>query len=348
MGGVKSQIQHGRIPSLDGWRGLAILLVLIDHLNLFSAKQSHSLYALGQHGVLIFFVLSGYLITSTLAQEREQSGQIDLKAFYLRRFFRLMPAAWTYLFVAYFLLHSMPGMEALSALLFWRNYEMSASGLGTHFWSLSIEEQYYLVWPAAFLLLDSRRARLLAMVAACAVAAWRSMHLHQLASLPFVYSLQTQYRADSLLVGCAAALAPRRWLIKAFDHRWMLAASLIGIVACIAFFHLYGPIGESMLIAFAIWSTSNYPDRFPILSRVLESRALVQIGVMSYSLYLWQQLAFSMLPNASALVNLVKVLLLALFASISFYAIERPAIRFGRSLLRIRQEERRAQVTVSS
>lgn len=330
-----------RIPSLDGWRGIAILLVLVDHINLFSAKKIPALYALGQHGVLIFFVLSGYLITTRLVQERERDGRIKLGAFYLRRLFRLMPAAWMYLFIAYFLLHLMPGIETLSALLFWRNYEFSiSSGFGTHFWSLSIEEQYYLVWPAVLLISGSRRGFWVALAGACGIAAWRSINLHQLASEPFIYTLATQYRADSLLLGCAAALSSQRWSIKAFDHRWMLAASFVGMAVCIVLFHLYGPIGESALVAFAIWSTARYSERFPGILQILDSRPLVQLGLMSYSLYVWQQLAFAMLPEANAFQSLFKIVALAIFASISYYAIERPMIRFGSAILRRRAETR--------
>ena len=337
-----------RIPSLDGWRGIAILLVLVDHLNDYSAKQIQRLFGLGQHGVLIFFVLSGYLITSKLVQERERTGRINLRAFYLRRFFRLMPAAWIYLFVGSALFHLMPGIETLSALMFWRNYETSASSaFGIHFWSLSIEEQYYLVWPAILILLGGRRACWIAIVGACSVGTWRSTHPADLTSQMFVYSLATQYRADGLLLGCAAALIPRRWSIKAFDHRWMFAVSIFGIALCIPIYHVYGPIGESALVAFAIWSTVNYLDRFPRIGRVLESRVLVQIGIMSYSLYVWQQMAFAMLPEANAIQSLFKVVALAAIASISYYAIERPMIRFGIGLLR-RHSEARTALKVAS
>ena len=85
-----------RIPTLDGWRGIAILLVLVTHLQISLLGHLYGSYHwmdLGQHGVNLFFVLSGYLITSRLLGE----NKINLKAFYLRRFFRLMPCAWTYL-----------------------------------------------------------------------------------------------------------------------------------------------------------------------------------------------------------------------------------------------------------
>lgn len=258
-----------------------------------------------------------------------------------------MPAAWIYLLVCS-LLHLMPAIETWSALFFWRNFETSASSaFGIHFWSLSLEEQYYLVWPAVFIFLGRRRACWIAFAGACSVAAWRSMHTADLTSQSFVYSLATQYRADSLLLGCAAALVGRRWRIEAFDHKWMLGASLIGIAACMPFFHVYGPIGESALIAFVIWSTAHYPERFRGVVSILGSRALSHIGLMSYSLYVWQQLALAMLPHANALQSVLKLLTLGTLASISFYVVERPMIRFGSVILRTRAEQGSAVKSLS-
>jgi peptidoglycan/LPS O-acetylase OafA/YrhL len=150
-----------RIPSLDGWRGIAILLVLFDHVQ--RMLLGHFLVAwteTGQYGVTVFFVLSGFLITATLL------GQpINLRCFYTRRLFRLMPVAWTYLvFVGIFGLLSgvnwFSWCEILSCILFFRNYVIiNGHGLASgHFWSLSIEEQFYLVWPTFLLLAGRRRA----------------------------------------------------------------------------------------------------------------------------------------------------------------------------------------------
>ena len=89
---IERPVQN-RIPTLDGWRAIAILMVLITH---FQRSFLNTYYLdLGQHGVTIFFVLSGYLITATLLVR----DAIDLPRFYIRRFFRIMPAAWTYLLV---------------------------------------------------------------------------------------------------------------------------------------------------------------------------------------------------------------------------------------------------------
>src|SRR5580692_4954116 len=84
-----------RIRTLDGWRGIAILLVLVSHYS--PLNSALSVHGVGQHGVAIFFVLSGFLITTLLCEERSKNGVIDLRAFYKRRFFRLAPGAWCYL-----------------------------------------------------------------------------------------------------------------------------------------------------------------------------------------------------------------------------------------------------------
>src|ERR1700731_4102388 len=133
---------NGRIPTLDGWRGVAILLVLIGH---FMPRTYFSLVrTIGGHGVSVFFVLSGFLITSRLLDEQERNGRINLLRFYLRRIFRLMPCAWTFLLVVWTLGIVKPG-EIESCLFFFRNYvAFGPSGPTVHFWSLSIEEQFYL------------------------------------------------------------------------------------------------------------------------------------------------------------------------------------------------------------
>ena len=141
--------QGQRIPSLDGWRGIAILLVLFDHIQMpLFGRYARPWMQTGQHGVTIFFVLSGFLITSKLIE-----GPINLRQFYIRRFFRLMPAAWIYLATLLFL-NRMTGIsfttwpELHACLFFYRNMvDVPGPGLAGHFWSLSLEEQFYLVWP---------------------------------------------------------------------------------------------------------------------------------------------------------------------------------------------------------
>src|ERR1700761_6122181 len=133
----------GRIPTLDGWRGIAIFMVMMSHFiaGYLVHPRLGQWFNLGQHGVQIFFVLSGYLITSNLLCE----DKIHLGRFYVRRLFRLMPAAWTYLLVLVALTAWTPlkiiGSDLWACLLFFRNYlpETVTNTCTEHFWSLSLE-----------------------------------------------------------------------------------------------------------------------------------------------------------------------------------------------------------------
>ena len=157
------------IPALDGLRTLAVVAVVLYHLNLTWAQG-------GLLGVTIFFVLSGYLITRLLLNEIAKTGRIDLKSFWIRRIRRLFPAVVTVVVVTcalctvfnHVMLTKMRP-DILPSLLFFNNWwqimqDVSYfNALGdpsplTHFWSLAIEEQFYLIWPPILLLLMSRRS----------------------------------------------------------------------------------------------------------------------------------------------------------------------------------------------
>ncbi|MEE0664896.1 MAG: acyltransferase, partial [Collinsella sp.] len=146
------------IPALDGLRTLAVVAVVLYHLNLTWAQG-------GLLGVTIFFVLSGYLITRLLLNEVAKTGHIDLKSFWIRRIRRLVPAVVTVVFVTcalctifnHVMLTKMRP-DILPSLLFFNNWWQIAQNVSyfnalgdpsplTHFWSLAIEEQFYLIWP---------------------------------------------------------------------------------------------------------------------------------------------------------------------------------------------------------
>jgi peptidoglycan/LPS O-acetylase OafA/YrhL len=195
-----------RIPTLDGWRGIAILLVLFDHLQrgvLGHLICGYPWMNVGQLGVTIFFVLSGYLVTRQLLNNR-----IRLPQFYMRRFFRIMPCACAYLLFVLLLSFAMRtpliGRDALSCLLFIRNYypttEASTNTLTGHFWALSVEVQFYLVWPLFLFLARRRWSLLVASMGALSIALFRLVEWsHYEVALR---CLRTEVRADALLVGC--------------------------------------------------------------------------------------------------------------------------------------------------
>jgi len=296
--------QGKRIRALDGWRGIAILIVTADHFNSANGNHLPWLTFMGQQGVALFFVLSGYLITSLLVQERETTGSVDLRAFYKRRFFRLMPAAWTYLlFVATF--HLATAREIVASLFFYRNFTLEApwSSIQTwHFWSLSIEEQFYLVWPSVVVLAGFRRSRWIAIAAACGFACWRFTAWHA-GVVTYQGSHQTQYRADALLLGCAFALLPVRFNPPRRLHTALYLAGFPILLWCLFTFKFLVPFGESVLIAFMIWST----PKFTGASRVLGFAPLAWMGRISYSFYLWQLLLAYDSGRQGLLSSLVRV-----------------------------------------
>ena len=320
------------IPTLDGWRGLAILLVLIDHMTIYVNGRPPFpwLLHLGQHGVAVFFVLSGFLITSRLLEEHQQTGRVDLRNFYARRFFRLMPAAWCYLALIGLVLvvtHRADHLrDIVACVFFYRNYVHDGLLLTGHFWSLSIEEQYYLVWPAVLLFTGPRRATWVAIAGALAVAAFRFTHWTYFNSVPIADSLVTQLRADALLVGCVAALTIHRF--KAVCQKVPAFVFLPLVCWCVMRYHQLIPLHESLLIALLMMGTVSQPAS--LLARILESRPLVLLGKLSYSIYLWQQ-CFHALTDYRQ--ELAWWLPLPAVAIISYHFIERPGREFGRRLL---------------
>lgn len=323
----------GRIPSLDGWRGVAILLVIAAHSILALRRPDLAPIAesIGKHGVTIFFVLSGYLITTRLETERASKGSIHLGQFYWRRFLRLMPAAWTYLafWCVWALLAgvALRSLELPACLFFFRNYNDAQGSLLTgHYWSLSIEEQFYLIWPTLLAVCGAKRARWISLVGCAAVVLWRFHQRDYLHHLVIPHpTMATQYRADALLIGCAAALfLPylRNWL-----RPWMIPFLGTVVIAGIILDYTIVPVFESITIALLLITTSHHPDTW--FGRALNWRPLVSIGLVSYSLYLWQEILFL----AHNILGLIFIGFTASALAIASYCfIEQPCILLGRRL----------------
>jgi peptidoglycan/LPS O-acetylase OafA/YrhL len=355
---------HDRsIPTLDGWRAVAVLWVCSFHgrgmlfgpEGLFRCRPLDLIAVQGELGVEIFFGLSGFLITSRLLKERERDGRISLSAFYLRRAFRILPAAWLYLAVVAALLFAgmippLSQSEMTSSLFFWRNYGYPGRATG-HFWSLAVEEHFYFLWPAVFLLVsDKVRLRRIALWSALGVAVWRFFDVkYQIAHALFpiipTWDFRTDLRIDALLWGCIAALAFPE--LKAFLARlgpWKSQVLSIGAAAGFAGLrYLHVPLAEAGLAAaipVMIVSTAVFPST--LLGRFLDLSLLRLIGRWSYSLYLWQQLFMYVWPpghvhsggyGSYALLMVAGTLLCTVA---SYYAIEQPMIALGRRLGRKR------------
>jgi peptidoglycan/LPS O-acetylase OafA/YrhL len=321
-----------RIPTLDGWRGIAIAMVLFDHLqNAFLGRLTHPWQQTGQHGVTIFFVLSGFLITSKLLE-----GPIDLKRFYVRRIFRLMPVAWVYLIVLLllgYLVHRTvaPPAAILASLLFYRNYLLIDGGASTfHFWSLSLEEQFYLVWPCILLLAGKRSCIWIAAVGAVGCAVYRWLNWAHFDS--DFFNCQSQARADALLVGCFMALVLQEPRLRAQAMRWSKVWALPAfatLIYCIARFQKLPPLTECISIAALIAASMLHPKS--LFAMPLTTRALSLLGVVSYSVYVWQELFMLLMPKGTLNI-LLDLSTLSLFVWASYEYIERPFTRLGHRL----------------
>src|SRR5437763_9987680 len=162
-------LRSNRLPSLDGLRALAALMVVVGHAGKVLQVGRHLPFgsgvvdAWGPVGVTAFFVLSGFLITRLLVQERHHTGTVRLRQFYLRRAFRILPAYWVYVaaiaILARMHLALAPPSGFARSLSFTTDYLNPHSWVLNHSWSLSVEEQFYLLWPVLLVLAGGARAR---------------------------------------------------------------------------------------------------------------------------------------------------------------------------------------------
>ena len=352
----------GRIATLDGLRAISILLVLTAHTvttlrGLPQLRDSRFPGLFGDLGVRTFFVISGFLITTLLMRERAKTGAISLRGFYVRRVFRIFPAFYVYL--AAVGLFSWLGWFAVSRadFLFAETYAMNyhhadarAWQVG-HLWSLAVEEQFYLIWPAVLMLVGTRGAKRVAIGTLLVVPVLRTAGWYLLPELRDLSDSAFPYVADALAWGCAIALTrteleawpPYRALLAA---RWFGVVPIFGVLALAvtrAQFNL--PIGVTLgnlAIAVTIHRCVLHPHG--TVGRLLESAPLVWLGTLSYSIYLWQQMWIDRhsdaWPNAFPL-NFVGALLCG---TLSYYLVERPILRGYARLTARRKQRARASV----
>jgi peptidoglycan/LPS O-acetylase OafA/YrhL len=336
-----------RIPTLDGWRGIAILLVLFEHTEAaLTGGYARRWFQIGQHGVTIFFVLSGYLITSKLLE-----GPIDLRRFYIRRFFRLMPVAWAYLaaLLLFDCLVHVPftsTQEIFACLFFYRNFITTGHGgaMAGHFWSLSMEEQFYLLWPCLLLIVGSRRAAWIAALGALSCAGYRLAHWDFYSQRWLAF--HTEVRADALLTGCLLALLIGRPEIRSIATRWSRRLTLPAVsvlLFCLVQFQWLPPLSECLAICCLIAASVLHPVSIP--ARLLSFPALTWLGRVSYSIYVWQQIFLAHYPVFSF--RIIMMCLLPLFGLGSYYLIERPCTRLGHRLTDARRTSLSSQLTGS-
>lgn len=299
-------MQVGQIPSLDGIRAVSIAIVFLSHAGLRGTIP-------GYFGVLIFFLLSGFLITTLLRIEIEKTGTISLGSFYRRRIYRIWPPFYFFLGLATFvqvLTHvagytidwSLVGLQAIH----WANYAIIEHGsqqgraVGTFLlWSLAVEEHFYLVFPImllAMLKADlSRHTQARLLFAICiGVLLWRCLLYFGMDAKKIRLYVATDTRFDAILFGCWLALAANPWLDppKVSDRflTWILVPAGLFVIAIsflpqqLWFDQTFRYTLQTVGLIPTFIASVRFHDRWPW--KILNYSPVRYFGVLSYSFYL--------------------------------------------------------------
>lgn len=341
-----------KYPSINGLRAVSIVLVIIHHLclsdPLFSRLENVrwlrpliSFLQDGQLGVNVFFVISGFLITSLMLEEENITKTISLKHFYIRRTLRIFPAYYFLLFV-YFILQLLnlihiSEMSWLTAITYTKYFNWESEWLTAHAWSLSVEEQFYLFWPLIFVY-GFRYRKAAPIILILTVPVIRIF----LSSKPdsWIYDLTIFTRIDSIATGCLFALYKER-IVEIVEKHWkkVFYASIIMIFFVkelqtlsmkIGLGFIFIPLGTTYgtIANFAIGFLMMYLVFGPqkIWFKFFNSSIINYIGSLSYSIYLWQQIFISGSGHwvTKYPQNLLFILLTAMS---SYHLIEMPFIK---------------------
>lgn len=298
-----------RLPGLDGLRALSIGFVILTHLGFYNWLVEHHGFTYrqlepfsGGSGVQVFFVISGFLITTLLLREQERRGSVSIRNFLIRRALRIFPVY--YLFLA-----------VLAALMFWQVLEVSKPGFAMaatytsnfvprvhnsaeigHTWSLAVEEHFYLLWPLLFVGCG-RFGSPIALAAILALCGWVRYRMGLgIAWTDTYYTTRWTLPAfDSIIVGCLTALL---WNRAEWWRNWVARVPLVWCLAGVALFgaYLWMPGAWFWAIetvkaagaALVIVAVTSRGDQ--MATRLLDWPPMRYCGVISYSLYIWQGL----------------------------------------------------------
>ncbi len=349
---MSEAVQRNR--RIDLIRGVSILLVLFHHFNIayhlndttlagvFGWDAVRAVARNGNYGVTMFFVISGFLITSHAARRWAEFRHVDMRTFYALRVARIVPCLLLLLVVvnaaalaglAMFQNHAPAGTPVsfwivnLASLTFWMNVLIGAHGwvnypLGV-LWSLSVEEVFYLAFPLLCVVLR-RESRLLAFwLAIAAIGPWYRF-THQSDESGFLYAYFACF--DGIAIGCCAAVFAKRFVL-----RGRAAVMLQGVVAaCMTYLYLYRPIGETNVLGvtamasgtavllLAAYDRYDAPRKYGVWYRT--TAALAWFGRRSYELYLFHLIVLGAIRTVlppRAVIGDEKLLLLTLFFALS-------------------------------
>jgi peptidoglycan/LPS O-acetylase OafA/YrhL len=301
------KVIHTYFPAFDVFRGVGILCVILTHTPIVNSFYEAA-RPMGSLAVHMFFALSGFLITYRLVEEEKQTGRVSLLQFYKRRARRLLPPA-----VIYFSTLAIlgPGLKILqtswkeigASLFFFRNLyrpELPGPWYTAHFWTLSLEEQFYLFWPIVLVLLGPRtaRARWVALSIIAATIVWRG---YVFSVNPTANVYRPDLLADHLLWGSLLGLIWPR-VRELSSRRFRIVAGFAGVLGATLLLYMQPPFWQpffAFLVAIGFVSLADSMRKCEGPWVVLQT-----IGVASYDCYIWQSLflplAWVGLPEATA------------------------------------------------
>jgi peptidoglycan/LPS O-acetylase OafA/YrhL len=346
--GLSTSLSQKKIPSLDGLRAVAVLLVICHHLHVPFFPEGR--------GVLTFFVLSGFLITWMLLNESERTGDVSIRNFYVRRILRIFPAFYVFLILsmaARWLMLAWPNrsllFDYLSAFFYTSNYRLALTPnivhTAQHTWALSVEEQFYLLWPCVFVVFHKQLRRLTYVLVAAIVLIniYRLVLYFGLHVREKWISFSFDTRADHILIGCLLAVLLKHgvgtWFWNWITARtWFSLVPLLLTIASIAIsFHrglayrfsvgfVLDPLLTAILLVQVIalarsrlWGWLNW-------------KVTVYLGKISYGMFLYHMLAnrlvIVLFGTHSLWFRLPAVIAMsALFGTCSYYLIENRFLR---------------------
>ncbi|GLS92053.1 hypothetical protein GCM10007916_31230 [Psychromonas marina] len=337
----KIAVNTSRIASLDGLRAASILLVCVGHLagTVNFPEALSVLHNIGNFGVKVFFVISGFLITLLLLNEKQRDGSINLKQFYLRRTLRLFPAFYFYILCIamaeqFAVIDLLPG-DLLHAATYTMNYHSERSWWLNHTWSLAVEEQFYLIWPGLLCLFGLVRGKQIAIAAIILIPIIRIIMWYGLDASPSAMTRHFEAIADALATGCLLAYLYRDGItLPKWCHSWLFILVPISMIVLPSLLYkidtgLFYTFGQSYINVMAAMMVLRYMSvKEGVSFQILNSKPAIWLGGMSYSLYLWQEPFLNSWVTDWYASWPVNVLLTFVFACFSYYMVEKPLMRF--------------------
>jgi peptidoglycan/LPS O-acetylase OafA/YrhL len=347
-----------KILGLDGIRALAVITVVLTHLGIYNHFTSRGWVSpeylipfSGSVGVTVFFVLSGFLITTLLVKEYDANGRISIKDFYIRRTLRIFPLYFTV--VGLTTLFSYLGYVNIKIESFYYAFTYTYnfvpreyySPLLGHTWSLAVEEHFYLVWPIIFSLFFGRKTKFLVLLSIVCILLFSYFQDFLFSSHAKFFFIErwTITAGTAIFIGAIMALFLESGKYKA-TMRILMGHNITLLFGIFAYLHtiIFGvmsynglrmniiAVGAVLIIA---WISLNQKS---LLAKALSFPPLRYIGVISYGVYMWQGFFLSTGPARSAsalwpLPSTTGLILLILVAPLSYHCIEKPILRFKKN-----------------